>query len=85
MKKILTLVCSIFLCIGLCACDNAKELSPIHYQDKFECVYDKATTAIYVDVETKVMYLFVKRGYAGGLVMMVDGNGQPLLWEGEIK
>lgn len=29
------------------------------------------------------MYLFVKNGYAGGLTVMLDENGEPLLWEGK--
>lgn len=40
-------------------------------------------TTIYVDVETKVMYMFVKEGYGGGLTVMVDEDGNPLLWEDE--
>lgn len=39
-------------------------------------------TDIYVDKETGVMYLFVKNGYGGGLTVMVDENGKPLIWEG---
>lgn len=39
-------------------------------------------TDIYVDKETGVMYLFVKNGYGGGLTVMVDEDGKPLIWEG---
>ena len=39
-------------------------------------------TDIYVDKETGVMYLFVKNGYGGGLTVMVDKDGKPLIWEG---
>jgi len=35
---------------------------------------------IYVDKETKVQYLFVKRGYGGGLTVMLDSDGSPLLY-----
>lgn len=37
---------------------------------------------IYVDKETKVQYLFIKRYNAGGLTILVDENGKPLLYEG---
>lgn len=37
---------------------------------------------IYVDKETKVQYLFIKRYNAGGLTILVDKNGKPLLYEG---
>lgn len=40
-------------------------------------------TYIYVDNETGVMYLFVKDGYGGGLTVMVDKDGKPLIWEGD--
>jgi hypothetical protein len=40
-------------------------------------------TYIYVDKETGVMYLFVKDGYGGGLTVMVDEEGKPLIWEQE--
>lgn len=36
---------------------------------------------IYVDKETKVQYLFVKRQNAGGLTILVDEDGKPLLWQ----
>ena len=45
-------------------------------------------TDIYVDKETGVMYLFVKNGYGGGLTVMVDEDGKPLIWDeqkGETK
>lgn len=38
---------------------------------------------IYVDKETKVQYLFVKIGYGGGLTVLVDAEGNPLLYEEE--
>lgn len=45
-------------------------------------------TDIYVDKETGVMYLFVINGYGGGLTVMVDEDGKPLIWDeqkGETK
>ena len=36
---------------------------------------------IYVDKQTKVQYLFVKRQNAGGLTILVDEDGKPLLWQ----
>ncbi len=37
---------------------------------------------IYVDDETDVMYLFVKRGNSGGFTMMLDADGTPKLSAG---
>lgn len=39
-------------------------------------------TAILVDNETGVMYLFARSGYGGGLTVMLDETGAPLIWEG---
>ena len=35
--------------------------------------------AIYVDRKTGVNYLFTQNGYAGGLTVLVDANGKPLV------
>lgn len=35
---------------------------------------------VYVDTETNVMYLI--RNSAGGVCVMVDAEGKPLLWDG---
>ena len=34
---------------------------------------------IYVDKETGVNYLFVAAGYAGGLTVLLDRNGNPVI------
>lgn len=36
-------------------------------------------TRIIVDKETGVQYLYAFDGYAGGLTLLVDRNGKPLL------
>ena len=36
-------------------------------------------TRVIVDKETGVQYLFVASGYAGGLTILVDRDGKPLL------
>ena len=35
--------------------------------------------AIYVDKKTGVNYLFTQNGYAGGLTVLVDANGKPIV------
>ena len=37
--------------------------------------------AILADKETKVMYMFMKTGYGGGLTVMLDSDGTPKLYE----
>lgn len=40
----------------------------------------KAGNQIWVDRETGVQYLWHADGYAGGLTVLVDGEGKPLLY-----
>jgi len=40
------------------------------------------TETIYVDTETGVQYLWVRSGYAGGLTVLLDHDGKPLIAEG---
>ena len=37
------------------------------------------STRIVVDRETGVQYLFAYQGYAGGITLLVDKDGKPLL------
>ena len=39
-----------------------------------------STLRVYVDTETNVMYLI--RSDCGGICVMVDAEGKPLLWDG---
>lgn len=40
-------------------------------------------TSIIIDSETKVMYLWHSESYKGGLTVMFDANGKPLLYNKE--
>lgn len=47
----------------------------------------KAPFSVVVHKETKVMYIRTKehlQGGIGGIAVMLDENGKPLLWEGEL-
>ena len=41
--------------------------------------FNDAYMAIYVDKKTGVNYLFSQSGYAGGLCVLVDRNGTPIV------
>ena len=41
--------------------------------------FNDAYTAIYVDKKTGVNYLFAQSGYAGGLCVLVDRDGKPIV------
>ena len=45
--------------------------------------YSKDDFRIYYDKETKVMYLISAIYNGGGITVLVDADGKPLLYEGE--
>ena len=53
--------------------------------ERFEVIYNEMHSAglekrfIYVDKETDVNYLFVRMGYAGGLTLLLDSDGKPVV------
>ena len=50
--------------------------------DRFEKVYSQGTitaTEIWVDKETGVNYMYHRDGYAGGLTVMLDRDGKPVI------
>lgn len=50
--------------------------------DRFEKVYSQGTitaTEIWVDKETGVNYMYHRDGYAGGLTVMLDRDGKPVV------
>ena len=40
--------------------------------------------SIFVDKNTRVMYLYNTTNYQGGLTVMLDADGKPLIYEGEL-
>lgn len=50
--------------------------------ERFYLAIDGLYNDVYVDEETGVMYFYRKQGYSGGLTVMVDADGKPLIWEG---
>lgn len=39
---------------------------------------------MFVDKKTKVIYIYNTTGYQGGLTAMLDSDGKPLIYEGEL-
>lgn len=50
-------------------------------EKRFERVYsqDMRSTEIWVDKETGVNYLYHQSGYGGGLTVLVDKDGKPVI------
>lgn len=51
-------------------------------EKRFEVLYKEgklSTTKVIVDRETGVNYLFVSEGYSGGLTVLLDAHGKPVI------
>ena len=56
-------------------------------EKRFEKIYaqEMGTTEIWVDRETGVNYLYHSSGYSGGLTVLVDQDGKPIVTKSEEK
>lgn len=78
MKKLIFCALALLICFSFfCSCGENAEC------ERFVCVYvqNNGEAQIYVDIETKVQYVRIS---GGGFEVMVDENGKPLLYEGEL-
>ena len=82
MKKILAVAMATILCFSLVAC-TASGNEADKQIDRLVVVHREGVDAIVVDKETGVMYLWCKAGYGGGLSVMLDADGKPLIYEGD--
>ena len=80
MKKLAIMLA---LAISLSGCSGGNFNTEDENNRRFRKVYSESSNAIYVDSETNVMYFWHTGGYSGGLTVIVDENGQPLIWKGE--
>lgn len=71
---LLAFVACIFCLAG---CEEKKSQSE---EIRFYSVYSNFGNEIYVDAETGVMYLYHDAYNAGGLSVMLDSEGNPLIW-----
>lgn len=80
MKKLAIMLA---LAISLSGCSGGNSNTECENSGRFRKVYAEFLNVIYVDSETNVMYFWHTGGYSGGLTVMVNENGQPLIWKGE--
>lgn len=89
MKKILAIILSIMICcFAFVGCSRKNEvIKTTELDSRFKIIKDTndgfGYCDIIVDTETGVMYLFRGAGYRGGLTVMVDTDGKPLIYEGD--
>ena len=95
-KKILILLCSLLLSVSLVGCvkdsyqDDVDFVSEVNIAGRsFKYIPGTAKNwydySMLVDKETRVQYLH-EHGYQhGGLVVIVDAEGKPILYEGDLE
>lgn len=89
MKRVLAIILLIMICcFMLVGCGRKNDVTTTTELDRrFKIINDTndglGYCNIIVDTETGVMYLFRGAGYRGGLAVMLDADGKPLIYEGE--
>lgn len=89
MKRILSVILLIIICCFMfVGCGRKNDvIKTTELDSRFKIINDTndglGYSQIIVDTETGVMYLFRGEGYRGGLTVMVDADGKPLIYEGD--
>lgn len=90
MKKIFALLATLMLSITLAGCNtNRAEISEsaqnADVASRFVIIEESGVWNVVADRETKVMYAVSRGTYnQGNFTMLVDSDGTPLLYEGEL-
>lgn len=89
MKKLFALLLALALCfssfVGCADTDeNGREVCYIADGVTLVKVSYDYPYAVWVHKETKVMYLEIDGSYGDAYTVMLDENGKPLLWEGDL-
>ena len=89
MKKFLTVILLVVVCcVIFSGCSKTKKVESPEFDERFLILTGTNDDVdgyrqIIVDRETGVMYLFVGYSYKSGLTIMVDADGNPLIYSGE--
>ena len=75
MKRVIAITILTLLALALCGCGKAEAGTY-----RLRTLETGALYTIYVDNLTGIQYLST---YQGGIFIMVDAEGRPLIWEGE--
>ena len=73
MKRVITITILTLLTLALCGCTKAEASN-----HRLRTLDTGLMYEIYVDNLTGIQYL---RTYKGGVCVMVDAEGKPLIWE----
>lgn len=78
MKKVSIILIVSILILFLCSC-SSEPIEPRNDNSMYNITEIQSNNLFYVDTETNVMYWYSAHGYAGGLDIMIDENGNPKL------
>jgi hypothetical protein len=93
MKKTILIALILAMALSLFACEETSEDGNTNVAWNAHRICEGVTLVKVVDVgsyeilvheETGVMYLSLYGSYKSGLTVMLDANGDPLIWEGEV-
>lgn len=92
MKKIICCIMVVLMMLSFVGCKNNEQQekpqnTTIKFANNIEFVLIKNEGYILdllVCKQTKVVYLYVNGVNKGALEVLVDENGKPILWEGEL-
>ncbi len=86
MKKIKLIILSIVMIAMmfiLSGCTSSETETENRFKDLGYIGIGESSSTIFYDSTTRVIYIFYKNGYGGGLTTLVNAEGKPLLYEGE--
>lgn len=84
MKKIIVFVLALVMCAVIFAgCGGTKGNSRFVIIDSDVESEDRASSALYVDKQTNVVYWFTKSGYAQTMTVLLNSDGTPVLYDFE--
>lgn len=88
MKKILIILCCLMMCVSFGGCSGSSNQTDIEIINRcgrdFLQIETPGFGYITVDVETKVQYMHFSSGNTARVAVLVDSDGKPILYEGDI-
>lgn len=88
MKKLRLILCCLLLSISLAGCggeyDEHVRYATINDREYARIETEEKGWYLFIDTETKVQYLYKRSMYQCNLACIVDADGKPILYEGEL-
>ena len=71
----------IIACIALSGCASTPPaVGYTENSERFQIAVHEGNNYIYIDRHTGVMYFYHRSGNSGGMSVMLDADGNPLIW-----